>query len=157
MVKPRQQAGQQGGGGIILGGGDGGSIVMGDELRELDVPSQALNGALSGSIMGAGIGAGISALMTVSKDLSEGGQHVLQSGEYGIGHALKNALGKHLGVVLGCTTVLAGVGAYTRYASAKKHNEWSERHYRFLEGQQQQAFAEREAAKRENVSEQIQR
>jgi hypothetical protein len=69
--------------------------------------------------------------------------------------AAKNWTGKHGLAILGATTALGAIGGIVRYSRAVKHNEWSDRHYAFLEQQQAEkaaGFAAKTEAERDSGS-----
>jgi hypothetical protein len=120
--------------GMIFGGGDG-SYVSADMLKEVSIPTETLLGAANGALSGLVISGVVSAAISA-------GQHGAKTGMFQA--VAKNWTGKHmLGIVAG-TTALGAIGAIVRHSRAVKHNEWSEKHYAFLENQQHAGFAERE-------------
>jgi hypothetical protein len=108
--------------GMLVNAGDG-SFVAGERLKQVDVPVETLLGAANGAVSGAVVSGAISAAVTVAKD---GSKNILQN-------AFRNITGTHLIAVLAGTAAMAALGALVRYSRASKHNEWSERHYAFME------------------------
>lgn len=147
MVIRRHELQQLGGGSIMMGG-DGGVHVMGEQLREVDAPIEALVGAGNGFIHGAGLGAAVSAAVTFA-----------ESGELSGRQIINNIKSTHLGGVLGAALAFSAISGFVRYSRAAKHNEWSQKHYDFLHtkidatkenaSESPKSFAEREDKKKE--------
>lgn len=118
---------------VIVGAGGEGTYVSGEMLKQVDTPVETLLGGANGALSGAVIAAGFSALAT----------YLYEDSKHGIGKTmLKNVTGSHKWPVIAFTTAVASLGALVRFSRARNHNEWSDRHYSFLE-QQQKSHAER--------------
>ncbi len=127
-----QQPGGRGGN-VIMGGGDssGMAYVDAEMLKQVDVPVETLLGATNGAITGGILSAVVSGAVSFGK--SKGGKGTF------LKEAVKDittAKGGHLIPVLIGTSVLTALGGIVRCSRAKKHNEWSDRHYAFLTQQQ---------------------
>ncbi|MEK6747319.1 MAG: hypothetical protein ABL867_01335 [Rickettsiales bacterium] len=142
---------QQQAGGIMLGG-DGGVHVMGEQLREVDVPVETLVGASNGLIHGAGIGAAVSAAITFVETPHEEnvGKNIIDK--------MKSS---HLAPIVGAALAFSAISGFIRYSRASKQNEWSRKHYDFLQSkidvakenspqESPKSFAEREDKKKES-------
>ena len=155
-----------GNGRMILGGGEssGISYVGGERLKQLDVPIETLLGGANGAISGAALGAAGSAIVTLAnrgKDIAGVAEETSA-----LKPMLQNITGKHLLPVLGTAAAFGAMGALIRFSQARRHNEWSERHYNFLERQAAReynirsnmqdhvgGFADREMARRDKPAE----
>lgn len=142
--QPEQQAGN------VMFGGDGASgvHVMGEQLREVDAPIEGLVGSGRGAINGALIGGAVSAAFTMAK--TEGQKTTAKM-------ILNNITSSHLGGVLGAVAAGAAISGFIRYSRAQKQNEWSQKHYDFMNQQAasatnvepQKPFAEREIERKQ--------
>jgi|CXWL01.1.fsa_nt_gi hypothetical protein len=153
MVFRRSEPQQQVTGGIMLGGDGAGVQVMGEQLREVDAPIEALVGAANGMIHGAGLGAAASAAITFA-----------ESGELSGRQIINNLKSAHLGPIIGAALAFSAISGFVRYSRASKHNEWSQKHYDFLHSKidaakenkattdSPKSFAEREDKKQEKVA-----
>jgi len=122
---------QGGGNNMIMGGGDG-SYVSGEMLKQVDTPIESLLGAANGALSGLVVSGAISGLVSFSK--AEGKSGLLSS-------VAKNWTGSHKWPIIGATVALGALGGVVRYSRAVKHNEWSDKHYAFLEQQQSEKAA----------------
>jgi len=132
------------GSGMVMVGADGGNgtFVSGEQLKQADVPVETLLGAANGALSGAIVSSAVSAAVTVAshnRALSELGEPLGKM-------IIKNITSNHLIAVLSGTAAFAALGALVRHSRATKHNEWSERHYAYLEQQAGKSFTEREDA-----------
>ena len=139
---PQQQSGQ----GVLMGGGDnsGFAYVSGEQLRQVDTPIESLLGAASGAFVGS-IGSSVLSAVVTMIDDGKNIESIAKNASAGsiineAPSALRNITGKHLPYVLAGATAMAGLGAAVRYSRASKHNEWSNRHYSFLENKEQPAM-----------------
>ncbi len=126
MQRRNQTPAPSGGSNVVMGGGDnaGFAYVSGEQLKQVDTPVETVLGAANGALMGAIVASVGSALVTAA-DHGKDKQAIL-----------KNLKGKHLLPILGASTAMAGFGALVRNSRAAKHNEWSERHYEFMDQSQ---------------------
>ncbi|MEZ5690255.1 MAG: hypothetical protein R3D71_01145 [Rickettsiales bacterium] len=141
MVGVNHRVPQQQSGGVFVDG-SGGAHVMGEQLREVDAPVEGLVGAAKGLVNGLVLGGAGSAVIT-AVDTPEGqkaGRAIIQ-----------NMKSSHLGAILGVALATSALSGFIRYSRAAKQNEWSRKHYGFLESQidsrrlgQAQSFAQRE-------------
>jgi hypothetical protein len=142
----RRNIPQQGGRGNMIMGGDtsGMAYVDGEMLKEVSVPVETLLGAANGALTGAVISSVVSGAVTLSQKPARG--------EF-LSTAFSNIFkkDKHLIPVLIGASVLTAIGGIVRYSRAQKHNEWSERHYAFLE-QQDKGHVEKIDDQRENAA-----
>ncbi len=143
----RNSAQQPNAGGMVFGGDGAGVHVMGEQLREVDTPIEALVGAANGIVHGAGIGAAVSAALTWA-DTAHGEQ---VSGK----QILNNIRSNHLGGIIGAALAFSAISGFVRYSRASKHNEWSQKHYDFLREQNSaepaespKSFSEREETRK---------
>lgn len=131
-------------------GGDGAGVhVMGEQLREVDAPIEALVGASNGLIHGAGLAAMGSAALTFVESGGIDGKQILTK-----------MTSTHLGGIIGTALGFAALSGFIRYSRAAKHNEWSKKHYEFLQSkidsakdhnhEEPKSFAQREDKKRES-------
>ena len=139
--EPQQQAG-----GIMLGGDGAGVQVMGEQLREVDAPIEALVGASNGFVHGAGLGAAVSAALTFAEHGHITGKNIIDK--------IKS---DHLAPIVGAALAFSAISGFVRYSRASKHNEWSQKHYDFLHSkidaaakESPKSFAEREDKKKES-------
>ncbi len=123
---------------MFVGGGDssGFTHVEGDLLKQVDVPVETLLGAANGAVTGGIASSIVSALVTLGKGAKEKGV------------AFKNITGSHLVPVLAGTAAFAALGGLVRNARARKHNEWSDKHYAFLAQDDAKSHAEKIEEKR---------
>jgi len=122
-MQRKTPAPQQGGSNVVMGGGEnaGFAYVSGEQLKQVDTPVETLLGAANGAVTGAVVG-GIGSALVTAANYGKDKQAIV-----------KNLTGKHMLPILGASTAMAGLGALVRYSRATKHNEWSERHYNFME------------------------
>lgn len=119
--QPEQQASN------VMFGGDGaaGVHVMGEQLREVDAPIEGMVGAGRGAINGAVVGGAVSAAVTMATS----------EGKTTFKEIMNKITSTHLGGVLGAVAAGAAISGFIRYSRAKKHNEWSQKHYDFMNQQ----------------------
>jgi hypothetical protein len=131
---------------VILGGGGGdGTFTVGDRLIEADVPVETMLGAANGAITGAFVSTAVSAAVTA-------GQH--GSGNL-FGNTMRNVTGSHLVGVLAGTAAFSALTALVRFSRARKHNEWSNKHYDFLRETKSVSHVEREARREQEPGGQV--
>lgn len=128
---PRGNIPVQGGNNMIMGGGDG-SYVSGEMLKQVSTPVETLLGFANGALSGLVISGAASGLLSFAQ--SENKTGFLKS-------AAKNWTGAHKWPIIGATVALGALGAVVRHSRADKHNEWSDKHYAFLEQQQAEKTA----------------
>lgn len=107
---------------VFLGGGGDGTFTVGDRLKQADVPVETVMGVANGAITGAVLSTAISAAVTAGREGTQGL----------FANTMRNATGSHMAAVLGGTVAFAALTGLSRFSRARKHNEWSDRHYEFL-------------------------
>jgi len=137
---PRKQP-QNSNGGMILNA-DSGTVVAGEQLKQVDTPVETLMGAANGAVSGALVSGAVSAAVTIGK---EGHGDLLQK-------AFRNITGNHLVAVLAGTAAFAVLGGLVRYSRAKMHNQWSEKHYDYLENRKSAGFVDQLNQQNEEVA-----
>lgn len=133
-------------GNMVVSDSGMGVHVMGEQLREVDAPIEGLVGAGRGAVNGAVLGVAASLARTYAATAST-------KDVFDKKLAINNITSTHVGMIMGITAAFAALSGFIRYSRAAKHNEWSQKHYDFLNAKAASAdtpkgFAEREDARK---------
>lgn len=137
---------QMAGGNMVMVGADGGgsSFVAGEELKKVDVPIETLLGGVNGAMSGAIVSGIVSGVVSAA-------QHNKNAVESLGKTVMKNITGSHLGSIIVATAAFSALGALTRNARARKHNEWSDSYTTYLT-RQQDSHADREDTRKDTAA-----
>jgi hypothetical protein len=133
-------------GNMVVSDSGMGVHVMGEQLREVNAPIEGLVGAGRGAVNGAVLGVAASLARTYAASEGQGLNKKI---------AINNITSTHVGMIMGITAAFAALSGFIRYSRAAKHNEWSQKHYDFLNAKvataasdAPQGFAEREEGRK---------